>query len=105
MQTNCKICWMLSAHHNDLVNFMARQSLLFECGRSLLGRYLQFCSDRYRLRLRNVFDDSFNINRIIRKYCEEKEKGKEVYLYSAILSSISKRLDMDHSFTCKLHHS
>ena len=64
------VCCLM--YHNDLVNFIARQSLLFECGRSLRGRKnLQFCSDRYRFRLRDVFDDSFNINRIIRKYCEE----------------------------------
>ena len=56
------VCCLM--HHNDLVNFIARQSLLYECGRSLLGRNLQFCSDRYRFRLRDVFDQSFNINRI-----------------------------------------
>ena len=37
---------------------------------------------------------------------KEKEKGKDEYLYSAILADtiLTKRSDMDHSFTCKLHH-
>ena len=39
-----------------------------------------------------------------------KRKGKEVYLYSAILSSISKRSDMDHTvlpanYTMSAFHS
>ena len=63
------VCCLM--HHKDLVNFIARQSLLFESGGSLLERNLQFCSHRYRFRLRAMFDDSFNINRIIRKSCEE----------------------------------
>jgi len=34
-------------------------------------------------------------------------KGKKQYLYSAIYYTtiVSKRSDMDHSFTCKLHYA
>jgi len=59
-------CFM---HCNAVVNFIAWQSKLFECGWSLLGRNLQFCCDRYRFRLHDVSGDSFNISRIVRKYC------------------------------------
>ena len=57
-------------HCNALVNFITRQSILFECCRSLLGRNLQFCCARYRFRLCDVFGQSLNINHIVRKYCE-----------------------------------
>ena len=58
-------------HCNALVNLLAWQSILFECGRSLLGRNLQFCCAKYRFRLCDVFGQSFNINHIVRKYCEK----------------------------------
>jgi len=36
----------------------------------------------------------------------QERKGKEEYLYSAIFADIklTKHSDMDHSFTCNLHH-
>jgi len=52
-------------HSNAVVNFIAQQSILFECGRSLFGRNLQFCCDRYRFRLHDVFGHWFNINWIV----------------------------------------
>ena len=62
---------MLIGSHICFSNFIARQSVLFECGRSLLGRNLQFCCERYGFRLCDVFGPSFNIDNIVRKYCEE----------------------------------
>ena len=47
---------------NAFINFVAWQSALFECVRSLLGWNLQFWCDWYVFRLCDVFGPSFNIN-------------------------------------------
>ena len=89
------VCCLM--HCNALVNFIARQSVLFECGRSLLGRNLQFCSDRYRFKLCDVFGHSFNINGIVRKYCEEVCNESRLAAAQFLLDLIDTRDNFRHS--------
>ena len=61
-------------YSNTSVNFIARQSILFKCGRFLLGRNLQFCCDRLSFGLCDAFGEfshSFNISHTVRKYREK----------------------------------
>ena len=64
---------------------------------SLLGRNLQFCCDRYRFRLHDVFDRSFNISRIVRKYCERVYNESRLVAAQFFLDSIEIMDNSRHS--------
>jgi len=89
------VCGLM--HCNAVVNFTARRSILFECGRSLLGMNSQFCCDRHWFRLRDILGDSFNINRIVRKYCERVCNHSRLAAAQFLLDSIEIRDNFRHS--------
>ena len=80
-----------------LVSFIAWQCVLFECGQSLLGRSLQFCCERYRFRLCDVFGRSLYIDNIVRKYCEEVGDESRMAAAQFLLDLIDIRDNFRHS--------
>ena len=65
---------------------------------NVIGRSLQFCCDRYRCRLFDVFGPSFNIDNIVRKYCEQVSNESRMAATQFLLGLIDIKDNFRHCF-------